>query len=207
MKKNLSILFLLFIILSITACGKSDESFISEQTENRNENNDKTDAPISGKNGHNLDFYSSRTNNTEHVAQTIQSILDCDILEVEPQIPYDDNYNSMLNRAQKELEEIRQGNYPAIKTSVDNFDNYDIIFIGYPIWWNLAPRIIDTFIETHHLAGKTLIPFATSGGSGITNSVGALKKAYPDLNWKEGKLLNRMDENGIREWIGKTSKD
>ena len=135
MKKNLSILFLLFIILSITACGKSDESFISEQTENRNENNDKTDAPISGKNGHYLVLYSSRTNNTEHVAQTIQSILDCDILEVEPQIPYDDDYNSMLNRAQKELEEIRQGNYPAIKTSVDNFDNYDIIFIGYPIWY------------------------------------------------------------------------
>ena len=126
MKKNLSILFLLFIILSITACGKSDESFISEQTENRNENNDKTDAPISGKNGHYLVLYSSRTNNTEHVAQTIQSILDCDILEVEPQIPYDDDYNSMLNRAQKELEEIRQGNYPAIKTSVDNFDNYDL---------------------------------------------------------------------------------
>ena len=88
-----------------------------------------------------------------------------------------------------------------------NIADYDVIFIGYPIWWNLAPRIIDTFIETHHLAGKTLIPFATSGGSGITNSVGALKKAYPDLNWKEGKLLNRMDENGIREWIGKTSKD
>ena len=95
MKKNLSILFLLFIILSITACGKSDESFISEQTENRNENNDKTDAPISGKNGHYLVLYSSRTNNTEHVAQTIQSILDCDILAVEPQIPYDDDYNSI----------------------------------------------------------------------------------------------------------------
>ena len=111
MKKNLSILFLLFIVLSITACEKSDESFISEQTENRNENNDKTDTPISGKNGHYLVLYSSRTNNTEHVAQTIQSILDCDILEVEPQIPYDDDYNSMLNRAQKELEEIRQGNF------------------------------------------------------------------------------------------------
>ena len=96
---------------------------------------------------------------------------------------------------------------PANQEAKNNIADYDFIFIGYPIWWNLAPRIIDTFIETHHLAGKTLIPFATSGGSGITNSVGALKKAYPDLNWKEGKLLNRMDENGIREWIGKASKD
>ena len=102
-----------------------------------------------------------------------------------------------------ERSEVASGHSEAKK----NIADYDVIFIGYPIWWNLAPRIIDTFIETHHLAGKTLIPFATSGGSGITNSVGALKKAYPDLNWKEGKLLNRMDENGIREWIGKTSKD
>ena len=96
---------------------------------------------------------------------------------------------------------------PAIQEAKKNIADYDVIFIGYPIWWNLAPRIIDTFIETHRLTGKTLIPFATSGGSRITNSVDALKKAYPDLNWKEGKLLNRMDENGIREWIGKMSKD
>ena len=79
------------------------------------------------------------------MAQTIQSILDCDILEVEPQIPYDDDYNSMLNRAQKELEEIRQGNYPAIKTSVDNFDNYDIIFIGYPIWYGSMATPMQSF--------------------------------------------------------------
>ena len=75
MKKNLSILFLLFIILSITACGKSDESFISEQTENRNENNDKTDAPITGKNGHYLVLYSSRTNNTAKAIIRLSKLL------------------------------------------------------------------------------------------------------------------------------------
>ena len=115
-------------------------------------------------------------------------------------------------RAAEKLARVTGGELYAI-TPVESYTNADLDWnekrsrIGYPIWWNLAPRIIDTFIETHHLAGKTLIPFATSGGSGITNSVGALKKAYPDLNWKEGKLLNRMDENGIREWIGKASKD
>ena len=182
MKKNLSILFLLFIILSITTCGKSDESFISEQTENRNENNDKTDAPISGKNGHYLVLYSSRTNNTEHVAQTIQSILDCDILEVEPQIPYDDDYNSMLNRAQKELEEIRQGNYPAIKTSVDNFDNYDIIFIGYPIWYGSMATPMQSFLRQHasKLSGKQIALFATSGSSDITSSVNEARSICTD---------------------------
>lgn len=82
----------------------------------------------------------------------------------------------------------------------ENISDYDIIFIGYPIWWNLAPRIINTFIEEHDLNGKVIIPFATSGGSGISNSVSALKKAYPSLNWKEGKLLNRANRNVIREW-------
>ena len=80
---------------------------------------------------------------------------------------------------------------------------YEVVFIGYPIWWNLAPRIVNTFIENHNLEGKTVIPFATSGGSSIANSVTALKKSYPDLNWKEGKLLNRADEKTIREWTNR----
>ena len=80
---------------------------------------------------------------------------------------------------------------------------YDIIFIGYPIWWDLAPRVVNTFIEKYDLKGKTVIPFATSGGSSINNSAAALKKSYPALNWKEGQLLNRADENTIRKWIDK----
>ena len=92
---------------------------------------------------------------------------------------------------------------PAIKGKKDNIADYEVIFIGYPIWWNLAPRIVDTFIENHNLKGKTVIPFATSGGSGIAGSMASLKKAYPDLNWKEGKLLNRVNEKAIREWLDK----
>lgn len=78
---------------------------------------------------------------------------------------------------------------------------YDVIFIGYPIWWNLAPRIINTFIERHDLRGKVLIPFATSGGNGISNSVAALKRSYPDLDWREGRLLNRAGDQEIRSWV------
>ena len=76
-----------------------------------------------------------------------------------------------------------------------------VVFIGYPIWWDLAPRIINTFIESHSLKGKTVVPFATSGGSSIGNSATVLKKTYPDLNWKEGRLLNRTDEKAIRAWL------
>ena len=78
---------------------------------------------------------------------------------------------------------------------------YDIIFIGYPIWWDQAPRIINTFIESHDLKGKTLVPFATSGGSSITGSVNALRKAYPDLEWQDGRLLNGASRNAIQNWV------
>ncbi len=78
--------------------------------------------------------------------------------------------------------------------------DYDVVFIGYPIGWNQAPRAINSFIETHNLKGKTLVPFATSGGSGIDNSVKKLKSGYLELNWSEGKLLNNAGEAVIRQW-------
>lgn len=92
---------------------------------------------------------------------------------------------------------------PAIKGTKENISDYDVIFIGYPIWWDLAPRVINTFIESHDLKGKIVIPFATSGGSTLAGSATALKKSYPSLNWKEGRLLNRADEKTIRTWIEK----
>ena len=81
--------------------------------------------------------------------------------------------------------------------------DYDVVYIGFPIWWGVAPHIVNTFIESHDLKGKTLMPFATSGGSGISQAVAALRKAYPELNWQDGKLLNRADERTIRAWIEK----
>ena len=92
---------------------------------------------------------------------------------------------------------------PAIRSTNEHIADYDIVFIGYPIWWDLAPRIINTFIESHDLKGKTVIPFATSGSSSITHSAATLKRDYPALQWKEGRLLNRAGEQTIREWIGK----
>lgn len=90
---------------------------------------------------------------------------------------------------------------PALKAKKADIAEYDVVFIGYPIWWDLAPRIINTFIESHDLKGKVIISFVTSGGSSISNSISELKKAYPDLDWKEGKLLNRMSNNAIQNWI------
>lgn len=90
---------------------------------------------------------------------------------------------------------------PALKGQKENMQDYDTVFIGYPIWWDQAPRIINTFIESHHLEGKKLIPFATSGSSEIGNSVNTLKKTYPDLEWESGRLMNNVSPKALQSWV------
>ena len=147
--------------------------------------------PIPGGNGRYLVLYCSRTGSTERMAQQIQQTLDCDILEVEPQTPYESDYNGMLNRAQEELAAIRQGNYPAIKTSVEDFGNYDIVFVGYPIWYGSMATPMQTFLHEHaaKLAGKRIALFATSGSSGISASVSEARSLCPDATIIDRTLL------------------
>ena len=195
MKKLLLISLLLLTALSMAACGGSDhEPFSPEQpeTSEQPEGNENTpNTPISGGNGHYLVLYASRTNNTERVARRIQTTLDCDILAVEPQVPYEDDYNAMLERSQEELAAIRQGNYPTIKTMLENFDNYDIVFIGYPIWYGSMATPMQTFLHSHasKLAGKQIALFATSGSSGISASVSEARSLCPDATIIDRTLL------------------
>ena len=128
MKKLLWIPLLSVALLSVAACGGDGgepfapgQSGASERPDE--ENGDKPDTPALGDSGRYLVLYASRTGNTERVAQLIQATLDCDMLEVEPQEPYDNDYNAMLERAQEELAAIRQGNFPPVKTSMENFDD------------------------------------------------------------------------------------
>ena len=79
-------------------------------------------------------------------------------------------------------------------------EEYDTVYIGFPIWWYVAPTIIDTFLESYDFSGKTMIPFATSGGSGMGKTVDVLKKVCPNANWKSGKVLNGMSDAAISEW-------
>ncbi len=81
--------------------------------------------------------------------------------------------------------------------------DYDVVYVGFPIWWYTAPTIINTFMESYDFKGKTVIPFATSGGSTITKACDDLKAAYPDVNWKEGRLLNGANKASLEEWVGK----
>ena len=120
-------------------------------------------------------------------------------MPAQPYTSADLDWNDKQSRSSVEMTDPKLR--PAIKSKKENITDYDVIFIGYPIWWDLAPRIINTFIESHDLKGKTVIPFATSGGSTLAGSAAALKKTYPALNWREGRQLNRADEKSIRDWV------
>ncbi len=125
------------------------------------------------------------------MARQIRTALDCDMIEVEPQMPYENDYNAMLERAQEELAAIEQGRYPAVGTSVDSFDGYDIVFVGYPIWYGSMATPMQAFLHEHasKLAGKRIALFATSGGSGISASIGEARSLCPEATFVDRTLL------------------
>lgn len=151
-----------------------------------------------------LIVYFSATGTTARAAEKLAIVSGGELYAITPAQPYtnaDLDWHNKQSRSSVEMNDPKSR--PSIKGKKENITDYDVVFIGYPIWWNLAPRIINTFIESHELNGKTIIPFATSGGSALTHSVLNLKKSYPTLNWKEGRLLNHTDEKKIREWLEK----
>lgn len=146
--------------------------------------------------------YFSATGTTKNVAERLAAVINSDILEIEPAQPYtaaDLNWNDRQSRSSKEMNDPKSR--PAIKDLKKNLTDYDVVFIGYPIWWDLAPTVINTFIERGNLKGKKVIPFATSGRSSIQKSVAQLKRLYPEINWTDGKLLNSSSDKTINNWI------
>ena len=149
-----------------------------------------------------LVVYFSATGTTWQAAEKLANIANADICEIVPTNPYtnaDLDWHNSQSRSSIEMNDPQSR--PELKAIGVDVSKYDCIFIGYPIWWNLAPRAVNTFIESNDLTGKTVVPFATSGGSSITNSVAALKKSYPTLKWKEGQLLNHANEKSINELV------
>lgn len=147
--------------------------------------------------------YFSATGTTARAAEKIAQATGGELYAIDPAQPYTDadlDWHDRQSRSSVEMNDPKSR--PAIKGRKENIADYNVVFIGYPIWWDLAPRIVNTFIKSHDLKGKRVIPFATSGGSTIDNSAAALKKAYPALNWQKGRLLNRADGKSVREWTG-----
>ena len=145
--------------------------------------------------------YFSASGVTRNAATQLANIIGADIYEIQPAVPYtsaDLDWTDKNARSTVEMHDL--SSRPAIKGKVENIDDYHIVYIGFPIWWYTAPTIINTFIEAHNLSGKTLIPFATSGGSTIKKSCEDLRKTYPNLKWKDGRLLNHIDKKEIEDW-------
>ena len=148
-----------------------------------------------------LVVFFSATGTTKQVAVNLAKIVDADICEIIPLQPYtsaDLDWHNSHSRSSVEMNNSESR--PDIKPIELDLKNYDAIFLGYPIWWDLAPRVVNTFIESNDLTGKTVIPFATSGGSSIEVSIEALKKSYPDIKWRGGKLLNGESEKALKTW-------
>lgn len=145
--------------------------------------------------------YFSASGVTRNAAKQVADIIGADLYEITPETLYtnaDLDWTNKQSRSSVEMKDL--SSRPAIKGTVNNLSQYDTVYIGFPIWWYTAPTIINTFIEANDLKGKTVVPFATSGGSTIEKSCEDLKKTYPDLKWKQGKLLNSIDRAEIEAW-------
>lgn len=147
-----------------------------------------------------LVVYFSATGTTKTVAQKIAKATGGTLATIEPTKAYtagDLDWTNAKSRSTIEMKNPKAR--PACKKI--NTEGYTTIYLGYPIWWNEAPREVNTFIESSNLKGKKIIPFATSGGSGIANSVKVLKQTYPALQWQNGKLLNNASQKEIDTWV------
>ena len=154
-----------------------------------------------------LVVYFSATGTTRQVAKQIAKTADADICEITPAKPYssaDLDWTNKQSRSSVEMNNPKAR--PEIKAVSVDASRYDYIFLGYPIWWYLAPRTVNSFIETADLASKAVIRFATSGRSTIANSVAVLKKSYPKIKWQTGKLLNHVSEKEMETWVSETIK-
>lgn len=147
--------------------------------------------------------YFSATGTTKGIAETAADVMDADIYEIVPAVPYtsaDLNYNDNNSRSTKEMNDPNAR--PAISGSVSDMAQYDIVFIGYPIWWGEAPRIVSTFMESYAFSGKTIVPFCTSGGSGVGSSARNLETLTSGATFADGQRLNgNASRDDVTKWI------
>lgn len=223
MKKILAYIFMIFGLLCLNACGNNTnapaptaENAVADETptEEQNTETDKaeavstdtateTETPEQKESKDTVVVYFSATGTTKGVAEKIAAAEDADIYELIPAEPYsaaDLDWNDKNSRTTLEM------NDPDVRPAIGNdnieLDGYSTMYIGYPIWWGDAPRIMSTFVEAHDFDGITVIPFCTSGGSGIGKSGDNLASQAGSGNWLKGDRLNaNVSEDEIQKWI------
>ena len=141
--------------------------------------------------------YFSASGVTKRVAEKVADVLDADIFEIAPETPYSAADLDYMDKNSRSTIEMNDKSFrPPIKETID-VTEYDTIVIGFPVWWYTAPTIINTFIESCDMAGKTAVAFCTSGGTGISGCENDLKNAYPEINWIPGKRLSGREGDDI----------
>ena len=230
MKKFLSVLMTLAIMLSLTACGSGKEGEGSspgieselqtaeegganenmDETESSPDKQEQSDEPSEegdGSEGKALVVYFSATGNTKTVAETLAELQGADLYEIVPEQPYTDedlNYNDRSTRAT--VEQNDPDARPAIQGSITDFEQYDVVYVGYPIWWGDMPRILYTFFDTYDFGGKTIAPFCTSGGSGLSGTPGTIAGLEEGATVLDGLHVSDSAadsaESSVSEWLG-----
>lgn len=140
---------------------------------------------------------------TKRVGEEIARVAGGDFIEIVPKERYStDDLNWMNKKSRSSIEMNDPSVRPEIAGKVADMASYDTVIVGFPIWWGIAPRIIETFLESYDFSGKTIVPFCTSGGSGVGRSDTALhKNVSKDVKWMKGKQINRPNENEIKKWL------
>ena len=213
MKKIVTIFLTTIMVLSLVACADGKEpAGTPSETEYENQQPSETPSepadstspePEQEPEGHKiLVAYFSATNNTEGIAQKLADGLGADLYEITPEQPYTDedlDYGNSESRSSVEMNDPSAR--PAISGSIENMEQYDVVFIGYPIWWGEAPRIMSTFIESYDFSGKTLTAFCTSASSGFGNSDSALRSAANGATWLDGHRFSAgASADDVMEW-------
>ena len=139
---------------------------------------------------------------TKKVAEMIAEEVKADLFEIEPKVPYTKTDLNWMDKKSRSSVEMSDKKYrPEIMKKEMDMSSYDEILLGFPIWWYVAPTIVNTFLEAYDFSGKKIVLFATSGGSGFGNTVKELQPSAPDAVIKEGSLLNRGTKQEISEWV------
>lgn len=206
--KKLTALFLsLMLVLGLAACGNNNtnntEPSATETPSAATSETEAADTESTG--GKTLVVYYSASGNTENVSNVIADTLGADLFELEPVEPYsndDLNWTNDDSRVSREHENEDERNVELVSATVDNWSEYDTVFIGYPIWWGIAAWPVDEFIETNDFTGKTVIPFATSASSGMGQSGELLAEMAGTGDWQEGqRFRSGASEDDIVAWV------
>lgn len=146
--------------------------------------------------------YFSASGVTKKAAESLAEAAGADLYEISPQIPYTTaDLNWMDKKSRSSVEMNDTSSRPALADTAAGIEEYDVIFIGFPVWWYTAPAIIRTFLEAYDFSGKVIVPFATSGGSGLGDTAKTLQKLVPAAAVKDGKLLNgRLNAGELKKW-------